>query len=59
MVLEYKFKYTSNNNSFISIVDRVMTKKSTSYKLYREKEFIFLYIEDEEDRLLKISNELS
>lgn len=59
MILEYKFKYLSNNNTFVSIINNLMAKKETRYKIDRKDDFIFLYIEDEEDRLLKISNELS
>lgn len=59
MVLKYKFKYLSDNNSFITILDNILSKKKTTYNLNKEGEFIFLHIEDEEERVLKISDEIS
>ncbi len=58
MVLQYKFKYTSNNNTLITILDNILAKKETTYNLHKEGDFIFLHIDDEE-KLLKISDELS
>jgi len=59
MVLQYKFKYTSNNNSLITILDNILAKKETTYNLYKEGDFLFLYVDDDEEKLLKISDELS
>ncbi len=59
MVLQYKFKYTSNNNSLITILDNILAKKQTTYNLYKEDDFLFLHIKDEEENILKISDELS
>ena len=59
MVLEFKFKYLSSNNTFVNILDNILSKKGSSYKINRIGDFIFLYVEDEEDRLLKISDEIS
>lgn len=59
MVLKYKFKYLSQNNSFLTILDNILSKKGTTYNLSREDDFIFLHVEDEEEKLLKISDEIS
>ncbi|WP_321468102.1 hypothetical protein [Halarcobacter sp.] len=59
MILEYKFVYQSNNNYFVEYIDNILKQKETKYYINRENENIFLYVEDEEERLLKISDELS
>ena len=59
MILKYKFEYQSNNNSFVTILDNLLKSKSSSYKIDRDEDKIFLYIEDEEDKLLEISDDLS
>lgn len=59
MILEYKFKYISNNDYFISILNNIVEKKNISYKINKNNDYIFLYIEADEDKLLKISNQLS
>ena len=59
MVLEYKFDYISNNSKYETILDNILIKKKTTYKINRVENEIFLYIEDDENRLLKISNELA
>lgn len=59
MVLEYKFEYLSNNSVLINFIDKILTKKSATYKVFKDNAFIFLYIEDEEKKLLNISEELA
>jgi len=59
MVLEYKFEYHSNNNTLVSFLDNILKKRDIKYKVLREKDFIFLYIEDEEEKLLNVSDALS
>ncbi len=59
MVLEYKFDYSSSNSKFETIIDNILKEKNIVYKINREENYIFLYIEDEDDRLIKVSNELS
>lgn len=59
MVLEYKFDYHSSNNKFVTILDNLLKEKEITYKINKEDDVIFLYIEDEEDRLLEVSNELA
>lgn len=59
MILKYNFEYQSNNDNFITIIDNLLHKKETNYKINRENNNISLFVEDEEDRLIKISDELS
>ncbi len=59
MVLEYKFEYISNNNSYITFLDNIVKNSGLNYKLYKENDLILLYIEASEEKLLKISDELS
>ncbi len=59
MVLEYKFEYLSNNNTLVSFLSSILKKRDVKYKILREDNFIFLYIEDEEEKLLNVSDALS
>jgi len=59
MILKYKFEYQSNNNSFISILDNLLKTKDCDYIIDRIDDKIYVYIEDEEEKLLKLSDQLS
>lgn len=59
MVLEYKFEYISNNNTLIKLLDNILKKEKLSYEIFREDDFIYLYIEAEEEELLKNSDKLA
>lgn len=59
MILEYKFEYLSNNNNYLSFLHNILKSKDLEYKLCKEGDFIYLYIEDEEEILLEISNEIA
>lgn len=59
MVLKYKFEYLSNNNTLVNFLENILKKRDAVYKILRENDFIFLYIEDEEKNLLIISDVLS
>ncbi len=59
MILEYRFEYLSNNNNYISFLNNILKSKELDYKIFREDDFIYLYIQADEEQLLEISNELS
>ena len=59
MVLEYKFEYVSNNNTLINFLDNISKKENLSYEIYRKDDFIYLYVEAEEEELLNNSNKLA
>lgn len=59
MILEYKFEYLSNNNNYLSFLNNILKSKDLEYKLCKEGDFIYLYIQDEEENLLEISNEIA
>ncbi len=59
MVLEYKFEYVSNNNTIIKFIDNILKKENLSYKILRDDDFIYLYVEGEEEELLENSNTLA
>ncbi|WP_072681915.1 hypothetical protein [Arcobacter sp. LA11] len=59
MVLEYKFEYLSNNNTLVTFLDNILKKRDVNYKILRDENYIFLYIEDEDKKLLTVSDILS
>ncbi|QKF81639.1 hypothetical protein [Halarcobacter ebronensis] len=59
MVLRYKLEYSSNDYGYAKILDNILKKKDTNYKIKKDDEYITLFVEDEEKSLLKISDELS
>ncbi len=59
MVLEYKFNYISNNKNYISLLNNIIRNSDLNYKISKENNFIFLYIESKEEQLLEISEQLS
>ena len=62
MVLEYKFEYLSNNNTLINFLEAIFkneNKKSFSFEIFREENFIYLYVEADEKELLELSDKLS
>lgn len=59
MILKYEFEYQSNNNSFITILDNLLKSKESEYQIDKIGDKIFLYVEDEEKRLIELSDEFS
>ncbi len=59
MVLEYKFEYLSSDDSYSNLLDNILKERDLEYTIFRQGDYIYLYIQDEEEALLKISEELS
>lgn len=59
MVLEYKFEYLSNNNTLEGFIDKILSKKDVEYTIIREEDLVVLYLEEDENRLLLLSEELA
>jgi len=59
MVLEYKFKYLSNNNTLIKFLKAIVSEMNLAFEIFREEDFIYLYIKAEENELLEVSDKLS
>lgn len=59
MVLQFKFKYLSNNGTLLKFLDSCAKKFDCEYKILRENEFIVLYIKGELEILELFSTKLS
>lgn len=59
MVLEFKFNYKSSNKTLIKFLDFVAKKFDCSYKIYQKLDFVYLYIEAEDEVIEEFSNTLS
>ncbi|OCL92524.1 hypothetical protein [Arcobacter porcinus] len=59
MVLEFKFNYKSSNKTLMKFLDFVAKKFNCDYKIYQKLDFVYLYIEAEDEILEEFSNTLS
>ena len=59
MVLEYKFDYLSNNNTLIKFLEAIVNKENLPFKIFKERDIIYLYIEAQEEELLEVSDKLA
>ena len=59
MVLEFKFNYKSSNKILMKFLDFVAKKFNCDYKIYQKLDFVYLYIEAEDEILEEFSNTLS
>lgn len=59
MVLEYKFKYLSNNNTLIKFSKAIVSEMNLAFEIFKEDDYIYLYINAKEEELLQISDKLS
>ena len=59
MVLQFKFKYLSNNGTLLKFLDSCAKKFDCEYKILQENEFIVLYIKGELEVLELFSTKLS
>lgn len=59
MVLLYKFKYISKDYTLIRFLDYIVKQFDFDYKILREKDYVFLYVESQTDILDELSNALS
>lgn len=59
MVLLYKFKYNSNNNTYKNFLFRIANNSKLPFSITLKDDFISLYIESDEDNLRNFSDNLS
>lgn len=59
MVLQFKFTYKNSNHLFLNFLKNTLKEKAFFYKLYKDLDYVYLFLEANEDELIEFSNELS
>lgn len=58
MVLKYSFQFSSNNNTLINFINKFFKEENLEYLITKEDEKIEVYIDEEEEVLVEVSEKL-
>lgn len=59
MVLKFKFTYKSSDKTLVKFLDFASKQFDCEYKIFQELDFVYLYVESNEEILEKLSESLS